>query len=168
MDADAVDPQLEALGVLVGTWATELSHPAFPGLVVSGRAAFEWLDGERFMLQRARTEHPDFPDSLSVIGFGADGVHAVRGADDAPGDAGDAPGDHLDLHYFDSRGVQRLYGASLSDGIWRIWRDAPGFSQRFTGTFADGGDTIAGQWELSRDDGTWAGDLAIAFRRAPA
>jgi hypothetical protein len=57
---------------------------------------------------------------------------------------------------------------SLDGGVLRIWRDHPGSSQRFTGTFEDAGDTIAGLWELSRDGESWDDDLAITFRRAPA
>ena len=39
-----------------------------PGVVVHGTAVIEWLEGERFITHRARTDHPNFPDSLSVIG----------------------------------------------------------------------------------------------------
>jgi hypothetical protein len=46
-----------------------------------------------------------------------------------------------------------------------MWRDAPGFSQRFSGTFEDDGDTIVGLWNLSRDGTTWDEDLQITFRR---
>jgi hypothetical protein len=48
---------------------------------------------------------------------------------------------------------------------WRFWRMAPGFSQRFTGTFADGGNTIVGQTQLCQDDVLWNDDLAITYRR---
>jgi hypothetical protein len=140
-------PELESLDALMGDWTTEATHPAFPGVVVSGRASFEWLEGEHFVIHRSEADHPDFPNSLSIIG---------------------AAEERLAMHYFDSRGVQRVYGLSMSDGVLRIWRDAPGFSQRFTGTFGDGGDTLAGVWELSRDDSTWADDLEIAYRRVQA
>jgi hypothetical protein len=136
------DP-LEPLNALVGSWTIEATHPFFPSTVVRGRADFEWLEGGRFLLQRSRNDHPDFPDSLIVFG-----------ADD----------DELSMHYFDSRGVHRVYGVTFDDGVWRMWRHAPGFSQRFTGTFEDG-DTIAGLWKLSRDDTTWDDDLQITFRR---
>ena len=69
------------------------------------------------------------------------------------------------MHYFDSRGVHRVYEVGLDAGTWRIWRDVPGFSQRFTGTLSDNGSTINGQWQLSRDDATWNDDLAITYRR---
>jgi hypothetical protein len=137
------DP-LEPLNALIGSWWIEATHPFFPSTVVGGQADFEWLEGERFLLQRSRTDHPEFPDSLIV--FGADGGE-------------------LSMHYFDSRGVHRVYDVSFDDGVWRMWRHSPGFSQRFTGMFEDDGDTIAGLWKLSRDDTTWDDDLQITFRR---
>jgi hypothetical protein len=69
------------------------------------------------------------------------------------------------MHYFDSRGVFRIYQVSMDAGVWRIWRDAPGFSQRFIGNLAHAGKTIVGQWDLCRDDRTWHSDLAITYRR---
>ena len=63
------------------------------------------------------------------------------------------------------RGGRRVYAASIDDGAWRIWRDSPGFSQRFVGTFADEGDTVAGVWQLCTDDKTWQDDLKITYRR---
>ena len=155
------EPALTALDKLVGTWTTEATHPAFPGAVVRGDVAVEWLEGERFLIHRARTDHPDFPDSISIIGF-ADRDRA-GGAAGAAVAADHQPG--LTMHYFDSRGVSRVYDVSIDDAAWRIWRDAPGFSQRFSGTLADGGNTIAGVWQLCRDDVNWHDDLAITYRR---
>ena len=154
-------PALEPLDRLVGHWNTEATHPAFPGVVVRGTVVVEWLEGERFLIQRARTDHPEFPDAISIIGFtDQDRVHPSPGADSA------VRGERqLTMHYFDSRGVSRVYGVSADAEVWRIWREAPGFSQRFTGTFADGGDTIVGLWQLCRDDVHWNDDLRITYRR---
>ena len=151
----------DRLDRLVGTWTTEATHPAMPGVVVRGTAVVEWLEGERFLTHRARNDHPDFPDSLSVIGDMEHGrVDDATGA--VPADGGQP---RLRMHYFDSRGVFRVYEASVDDASWRLWREDPGFSQRFTGLLADGGDTIVGRWELRRDDGHWADDLQITYRR---
>jgi len=139
-------PDLKPLNALVGTWTIEATHPAFPDTVVPGYASFDWLEGEHFLIQRSRADHPDFPDGIAIIGASSDG---------------------LAMHYFDSRGVQRVYEVSMSEGVLKIWRDAPGFSQRYTGTLSDDGDTIAGLWELSRDGSTWNDDLEITYRRAP-
>ena len=143
-DSGPQSPELQPFEALVGEWEIEATHPAFPDTVVRGTAAFEWLEGERFMIQRARAEHPDFPDGISIIGVTDGG---------------------LTMHYFDSRGVFRVYETSLTDGVLRIWREAPGFSQRFEGPIGDGGDTIDGLWKLSRDGSTWNDDLKISYRR---
>ena len=147
MHESARSPELDAMDALVGAWTTEATHPAFGDTVVSGTASFEWLDGGHFLVQRSRTDHPELPDGLSVIGA----------MDEGP---------ELSMHYFDSRGVHRVYRVSFDDGVLRLWRDAPGFSQRFTGPIGDDGRTITGRWELSRDGSTWDDDLQITFRRA--
>ena len=135
---------LQPLNLLVGEWTSEATHPALPGLVVAGRATVAWLEGERFLIQRTQADHPDFPDALSVLGETDEGLVS---------------------HYFDSRGVHRIYRLGFEGGVWRLWRDAPGFNQRFTGSFEDGGDRIAGLWEASPDGSRWERDLEITFLR---
>jgi hypothetical protein len=132
------------LGTLVGNWEMEGTHPAFPGVVVPGHITFEWLPGEKFLVYRCDMEHPDFPDSLSVIG--------------------DFDG-QTELHYYDSRGVHRIYGLAFDGTELKLWRDEPGFQQRFSGTLD--GDTLNGLWQLCRDGSTWNDDLAVAWRRIP-
>jgi len=96
------DPALEPFDALIGTWATEATHPLFDG-IVPGSVTFEWLEGGRFLVQRSHNDHELFPDAISVIG------------------ASEA-GDGLVMEYFDSRGVRRTYGVSLEDGVLRMWR----------------------------------------------
>jgi hypothetical protein len=140
-------PDLDGFDALIGDWTIEATHRAFPSVVVHGESTFEWLEGGHFLIQRSRNEHPDFPDALAM--FGAfDGV--------------------LLMHYYDSRGVYRVYQTSMRDGVWRISRDVPGFAQRFTGTLADDGQTLVGLFELCEDGSTWADDLAITYRRRNA
>lgn len=117
--------ELAALDPLVGEWTSEATHPMLPSTVVAGRMAYEWLEGERFHIQRSSMEHPDFPDSISMIGL-AEG--------------------ELTAHYFDSRGVFRIYGVAMEGGTLRMWRDAPGFSQRLEASLSDDGATLAGTW----------------------
>ncbi len=140
---DSSHASLEGLNALVGEWTTEAIHPAYPSTVVRGLSVFEWLGGKKFLIVRAESDHPDFPDSISVIGD-TDGLH---------------------MHYFDSRGVHRVYEADVSEDALEFSRDAPGFAQRFTGNFEDGGDKISGLWKLSRDNTTWEDDLQITYRR---
>jgi hypothetical protein len=152
---------LKPLERLLGTWATEATHPAFPGLIVHGTASVEWLEGERFLIHRARTDHPDFPDSISILGVTErDRVDGALGSEPA---ASAKP--QLSMHYYDSRGVFRIYGASIDTESWRLWREAPGFSQRFAGTFTQASGTIAGLWQLCQDGVQWEDDLAITYRR---
>jgi hypothetical protein len=150
---------LEPLERLVGSWTTEMTHPAMPAIVVYGTVVVDWLEGERFLIHRARTDHAEFPDSISIIGD----AEQDRVGNAAPATAPIEP--RLSMHYFDSRGVFRVYQVSADDQTWRIWRDAPGFSQRFTGTFSDGGNTIAGLWQLRHDDDRWNDDLKIIYQR---
>jgi hypothetical protein len=155
------EPDLERLDRLVGNWTTEATHPAVPGLVVRGTVAVEWLEGERFLIHRARTDHPDFPDSISIIGF----IDRDRAGDSSGSAPAAADQRDLSMDYYDSRGVFRLFSAGIDDESWRFWRNAPGFSQRFTGKFADGGDTIVGVTQLCQDDIHWNDDLRITYRR---
>ena len=142
--AAARNSQLEPFDALVGEWSTEATHPSVPGTVVRGHAAFEWLEGEQFLIQRSTNDHPDFPDAITVIGVVGDG---------------------LAMHYFDSRGVHRIYETSFDDGVWKLWRDAPEFSQRWEGTVDDGGDTVRCRTQLSRDGKIWETDLELTYRR---
>ena len=142
-DAPLEDADRHALSALIGEWTTEATHPMVPDTIVHGRATFEWAEGEQFLVIRATNEHGHFPDSISIVG-NTDG---------------------LQMHYFDSRGVHRVHQVSIDAGEWKWWREHPGFSQRFTGTFEDGGATIKGQSQLCRDDTTWKDDLAITYRR---
>lgn len=154
-------PALTALNRLVGIWATEATHPALPGVVVHGQAIVEWLEGERFLIQRAHTDHADFPDAISVIGFtDRDRVDGASGAL-----AGADREQRLSMHYFDSRGVFRVFGVAVDAESWRVWRESPGFSQRFAGQFTDGGDTIVGRWQLRKHGGQYVDDLCITYRR---
>jgi hypothetical protein len=137
------DPTLEPFDALIGTWATEATHPLFEG-VVPGSITFEWFEGGHFLVERSHNDHELFPDAISVIG-------APEG------------GGGLVMEYFDSRGVRRTYRVSLEDGVLRIWRDDPGFAQRFCATL--GHDQFEGRWQLARTPGDWQDDLSVTYRR---
>ena len=142
------NPSLQALSALIGEWTTEATHPMLPSTVVHGRSTFEWLEGERFLIVRARSDHPDFPDSISIIG--------------------DTGG--LRMHYFDSRGVARIYELTLKGRVWTFSRTGPDFSplnfkQRLTWTLSDDDKTIRGTSQICEDDKTWQDDLRMTYRR---
>ena len=82
---------------------------------MKGSTTYEWLEGGRFLIQRSRNDHERFPDAICLIGSPETGVG-------------------LAMESFDSRGVRRTYGVSLSDGVLRMWREHPGFDQRFSAT----------------------------------
>jgi hypothetical protein len=143
-----------AASVLVGDWRTEATHRAFPGLIVRGTTRFEALGTGGFLVMRSETDHPDFPDAVSVIG--------------------DTGG--LRMHYFDDRGVHRIYEVQLNAESFSyslIRRGSgtefaagdPGFWQRFTGRFADNGNRIDGMAQMSKDNVVWEDDLGITFWR---
>jgi hypothetical protein len=138
------DPALEPFDALIGTWATEATHPMIDA-VVPGRMAFEWLEGGRFLIQRSSNEHELFPDAITVIG---------------PPEEGDG----LVQEYFDSRGVRRTYGVSLEHGVLRLWRDDPTFAQRYAATL--GADAFTGLWQVAETPGEWRDDLRVTYRRA--
>jgi hypothetical protein len=133
----------ELLQALVGTWTTEGTHPLLSG-VIRGQATFEWLEGRKFLVWRSHYDHPEIPDALAVTGV---------------------IDDRLSMHYFDSRGVFRVYETVISPPTWRFWREGQDFAQRFTGTFSDDGGTITGHGQLSTDGATWDDDLSLTYRR---
>lgn len=141
---DRFDHQVGLLHALVGSWTTEGAHPLLRGAQIRGKATFEWLDGERFLIGRSHCDHPQIPDAITVTGV---------------------TDDRLSMHYFDSRGVQRIYSVRMTPSTWRFWRDGPDFSQRFTGEFSADGNTITGRGQLCRDGTTWDDDLALTYRR---
>jgi hypothetical protein len=157
----STDPRLPPLNRLVGTWTTEATHPGLPGVVVHGTVSVEWLEGGRFLIHRSRTDRPQVPDSISMIG-------AMNRDRDEGTDGPVDPAHPLQVHYFDSRGVFRVYETSLSGDTWFWSRTAPGFSQRFTGRFSDDGDTIVGRWQVCEDEKHWVDDLVITYRRRTA
>ena len=87
---------------------------------------------------RSTGEPAEMPDAVSIIGGAPDG-------------------EPQPMHYFDSRGVKRLFMTTVDGATWRIWRapgedwngpDGPGFNQRFIGEFsADGTHEFEARWE---------------------
>src|SRR5918998_1638405 len=110
----------EALKPLVGEWSILAGFGDTPPADIGARVRFEWMPGERFLVQRWEVPVPEAPDGVAIIGLD------------------ESRGTYLQ-HYFDSRGVARLYEMSIEDGVWKLWRESEDFSpldfaQRFTGT----------------------------------
>ena len=67
--------------------------------------------------------------------------------------------------YYDDRQVSRVYEMSFASDSWRLWREAPNFSQRFAGEFSRDRKAITASWEMSRDGRTWEHDFNMAYTR---
>ena len=139
-------PSLKDLEPLVGEWSLEILFPADPEIPVRGSVSCEWLEGGAFLLMRAGVEWSGPSGSVAVIGR-------------------DEMTETYSMLYFDARGVSRIYEMSFSDGVWKQWRSAPGFSQRFTGTLSDDGSTIKARWEKSSDGSRWDRDFDLIYTR---
>ena len=116
------------------------------------RSRFEWTLGGRFLLQRTEVPATEVPDSLAIVS-----------ADPETG--------AYTQHYYDSRGVVRLYAMTFADGVWTLTRESPDFSpldfrQRFTGTFGQDGNIICGAWQTRRTGAGWEHDFDLTYRRA--
>lgn len=137
---------LKQFDTLLGEWTMVGTHPGLPS-AVHGHSSFEWLKEGALLVWHFDWEHGQgIPSAFSVIG-----------QDDAVG--------RCSMLYTDERGVARIYQMSLEGGVWKMWRDAPGHSQRMTGTFGDDGNTITWRGELSRDGSNWEQDLEVTFTR---
>ncbi len=54
---------------------------------------------------------------------------------------------------------------SFSDGMWKMWRNAPGFSQRYESAVSQDGKTITARWEKSSDGSTWEHDFDVKYTK---
>jgi len=102
-------------------------------------------------------EPAELPDSIAIIGGGP-------------------AGDPQPMHYFDSRGVKRMFVMALEGSTCTMWRapgedwngpDGPGFNQRFIGEVSADGDTIDGRWERGMGDAgdDWEIDFPMTYTR---
>ena len=74
-------------------------------------------------------------------------------------------------HYFDSRGVARLYEMTFDGHTWTLERGQPDFTpldfhQRFIGTLSEDRATITAEWQSSSDGRDWSRDFGLTYRRA--
>jgi len=145
----------ERLEPLIGEWSMAMVMPGkeIPKELpdVGARVIFEWMGDKAFVLERWTVPIPEAPDGLAVIGWDEGRRTFLQ-------------------HYFDERGVARVYEMSLADGVWRLTRTKPDFSpfdfsQRFTGTLTGDGKRIDGTWEIAHDQKTWAKDFDLIYTR---
>jgi hypothetical protein len=144
-EAAIPNPALQPFSILVGEWNMVGKHRLIPN-TLHGHASFEWIEGGAFLMMRWEIDEPGVPSAVAI--FGSDNAAET-----------------YSMLYFDERGVSRKFEATLHDNVWKYWRNAPGFSQRVTGTFTDNGDTIISVAELNEDDSTWKRDLELTYTR---
>jgi hypothetical protein len=140
---------------LIGEWHGRGEIPAEPPMKVTVEARIERLG--KFIVIRSLGEPAEMPDTIAIIGGALDGQPQP-------------------MHYFDDRGVKRLYMTAVKGSTWRIWRapeedwngpNGPGFDQRFIGEIAADGKTIEARWErgVGSSGDTWELDFGISYDR---
>ncbi len=152
MDDRDEDRTVKFLEPFVGEWGVEVTFPGQPPASSGARTTFEFMPGERFLVQRWGVPIPEAPDGIAIIGIAEETNTLLQ-------------------HYFDTRGVARVYEMSFADGIWKLSRDTAdfsplGFSQRFEGAFSEDGHKIEGAWEICHDGAAWEHDFAMTYRKA--
>ena len=136
---------IEDLEPLIGRWEIPIDGGE------PGEAVFSWALGGAFVEQRSSLPVEGAPDGLMVI---------------APA----AGGDGFTQHYFDSRGVVRLYAmrstAASGPRAARAGLLRAAFHQRFEGTLSDDGSRIDGRWLIAHDGEHFELDFPLTYVRA--
>ena len=130
---------MSALDRLLGTWEFTMHHSAMSE-PVTGRQRYERVLEGAFVLQRWTYDHPDFPDAMALL------------SEDR-------------YHYFDVRGIIRVFELEVDDAGWSMVLLDEHFSQRHTARFR-GPDVIDSTGEKSNDTGlTWQHDFTMTYQR---
>jgi hypothetical protein len=140
------NPSLQSLSILIGEWKTIGHHPFFPGITLTGKTSFEWIENGAFIKMNSHIDHKDFPDGLAIFS-----------SDDST--------EEFTMLYFDERNVSRKYICTLKNNVWIWWRNDKEFSQRFTCEIKDDGNTIVSQGEMCRAGKQWEKDLELIYTR---
>ena len=146
---------MEEFDVLLGHWHGEGVFPMDPPMNLTSDAKFERLG--TYIVFTSVGEPAEVPNTLSLIGGGP-------------------VGEPQPMHYYDSRGVKRLYLTAVEGSSWKIWRapgedwngpDGPGFHQRFIGEITADGGTIQTRWERGMGDAgdEWELDFSMTYVR---
>jgi hypothetical protein len=150
---EAAPPALKPLEVLSGRWNVQIrwspkTHKLVGGpATVEGTARFDWIEYGHFLVQhQGKGENGGPPEARLLMG-----------RDDTSGE--------FSVLYADARGVSRVYRMSFDERVWRIWRSAPGFNQRFGGRLSAHGRTIEAHWDKSADGETWERDFDLTYTR---
>ncbi len=154
MSTETPSPAIAELSPLIGTWRMDAAFPDArqgPPEDTGARTVFEYGPGSQFVIQRWQVPHPAAPDGIAII------------------TADQARGGFLQ-HYFDDRGVVRLYEMSFAAGSWTLQRTTADFSpldfsQRWEAELSPDGATIQGRWLDRTDEGEWSHDFALIYTK---
>jgi hypothetical protein len=146
---------LDRFEPLIGSWHGEGDMPTDPPVKIRVDATIERMGD--FLVMRSTGEPVEMPSTLAVIGGASDG-------------------EPQPMHYFDSRGVKRLFLMTLEQSTWTIVRapgedwngpDGPGFNQRFIGELSPDGRMITGRWERGEGEAGdhWVLDFPLTYVR---
>jgi len=144
------NPALKHLEILVGAWDMELSNASFlpnPSDTVTGHIAVEWLEDGAFLVIYMGNKPPNTPDAIWLI-------------------SRDESTTNYTVLYYDTRKVSRVYEMSFAEGVWKMWRTSPRFSQRFEGKLSGDGNLITAHWEKSSDGSIWEHDFDVTYTKA--
>ena len=136
---------IEQLSPLLGDWVAD-SKAFSEG---RGHTTVTLTEDGKLLRIHSVEEDQRFPESLMIVG-----------ADEAS--------DECTVLYHDSRDVYRVYRMALAEGEWRIWREPPGFNQRYIGKLSDDGRSITGRWEFSKDGKSWNVDFDLNYAKVRA
>ncbi|HEV8506808.1 MAG TPA: hypothetical protein VGQ53_15465 [Chitinophagaceae bacterium] len=145
-EAALPNPALDSFSVLIGEWETAGTHPKLPGIILRGHTSFNWIEGGAFLVMYSSFTGGKIPTSI-----------AIYGSDNSKGE--------YFMLYFDDRTVSRKCDVAFQDNVLKWWRDAPEFSQRYSFTFTDNGNTMIGKGEMSTDGKSWEQDLDVTYTR---
>jgi hypothetical protein len=128
-----------SLDRLLGTWTITMHHVALAEPVV-GHQRYQRVLAGAFVRLDWTYDHPEFPDAIAML-------------------------DERTVHYFDVRGVTRLFDLEIDDSGWSMVRRDADFWQRSSARFS-GPDGMEGTGENSYDGGaTWQHDFSVSYAR---
>jgi hypothetical protein len=147
--SDDARSQNERLGALVGRWKTEgwtIAADGAPPLRIDAVDTYEWLPGGFALLHHVDAQVGDKKvEGAEIIGY-----HPARRSYVTQYFGSDGPGAYEASLQHEHRGL-----------VWRMRSE----TERFTGSFSDDGDTIAGHWELLDDDSHWQPWMDVTLTR---
>jgi Protein of unknown function (DUF1579) len=150
----APSAEIQRLHLFVGTWNAEGKTQASadaPAVKVTGVDTYEWMAGKFFLVHRANGQIGN--EELNVLEFiGYDPSSEMYTCHSFVG----VPSRNENHH-----GNSDVFRANLRNHTWTI----EGKSSRFTGVFADTGNTLTGQWEQSSDGLNWLPWMEIKLTR---